>query len=387
MSGNPARTTGSIRHVDPSGRPVMTSLIRYLREYGRPSDGAIRESAEVYDRDGEMLEATVYRPSGRTSKLPGWVVLHGLTAPGRRHPALIRFARAVAASGTVVLVPDVPEWRDLRIDTAVAAATIRAAVRALQMRDDVAHAHAGLLGFSFGATQALIAAADPEVDALLSGIAAWGGYADVRRLFRFGLTGTHELDGERYSAVPDPYGRWISVGQYLTATPGYEDATDVSAAVRALALEAGRLRVYAGDPALDRLKVSLRGGIAPQRLGLYDALAHPADRPPADTETMRSLASALADAALRVDPMLDPTPFLSRITTPVLLAHGLDDRLIPFTESLRLQRALPPGVVRRVEVTALFAHSGGTREGLGPTGYVREAVRFASLLRAVLSLP
>jgi hypothetical protein len=35
-----------------------------------------------------------------------------------------------------------------------------------------------MFGFSFGATQALIAASQPETAALLAGIASWGGYCD-----------------------------------------------------------------------------------------------------------------------------------------------------------------------------------------------------------------
>jgi hypothetical protein len=71
---------------------------------------------------------------------------------------------------------------------------------------------------------------------------------------------------------------------------------------------------------------------------------------------------------------------------PTLIAHGRDDRLIPFTQSIRLQRALPTGVVRRCTITGLFAHSGGTVDNLGTRTKLVEAFRFAALLRGLLNM-
>jgi pimeloyl-ACP methyl ester carboxylesterase len=185
---------------------------------------------------------------------------------------------------------------------------------------------------------------------------------------------------------PDPYGRWICAGQYLPLTPGFEDSGDIAAALRTLALEAGRLRVYAGDPVLDPVKERLRVTIDAERRPLYDIFAHRADSMPRDDPETRDIATRIAHAAVTVEPRLDPTSFLPRIDTPVLIAHGRDDRLIPFTESIRLGRAVPASALERCEVTGLFAHSGGTQEGLGVLGTMTEAVRFASLMRAVLTL-
>jgi dipeptidyl aminopeptidase/acylaminoacyl peptidase len=174
-------------------------------------------------------------------------------------------------------------------------------VQALQARDDVRHEHVGLFGFSFGATQGLVAAAQPGTARLLSGMAAWGGYCDLHRLFRFGLTGLHEIDGVTYRTRPDPYGAWIIAGNYLSAGAG-------------------------------------------------------------------------------------PRPSLPLLRVPTLFAHGRDDRLIPFSESILLSRAVPARFMRDLTITALFQHSGGTQSGLGAAGLAREGMRFVRLLRRVLAL-
>ena len=364
----------------------MPSTLRFLKQYLRPTDTATLAVETIYTRGSEVLPATVYRPARGPRTLPGWVVLHGLTRPGRAHPGLQRFARAVASAGNVVLVPEIPEWRDLRVAPAVTIDTIRQAVRALQERSDVRHEHVGLFGFSFGATQALIASADEQTSKLLAGVAAWGGYSDLRRLFRFGLTGEHELDGVTYRSDPDPYGCWIMAGNYLERVPGYEGAGVVAAALHDLAIEAGEKGLYAWDPAFDPSKRALRDRLDAGSRELFDLIAPETTAPRRDHERVLQLAEALAATALAADPLLDPQPFLADVRVPILFSHGRDDRLIPFTETIRLSRAVPQHRVRSTVITSLFQHSGGTQSGLGPLGVAREGARFALLLRRVLSL-
>lgn len=363
----------------------MLPVLKFLREHARPGTFGIESEETTYERDGAVLEATVYRPPGFRHGA-AWVVLHGLTVPGRQHESLVRFARALAATNALVFVPDIPEWRDLRLATGVAVPSIRAAVHALAQRPDADAGRVGLIGFSFGATQSLIAAADPNVASVLNGVAAWGGFRDVHRLFRFGISGRHELDGREYTIDPDPYGRWIVGANYLPAAPGYEDRVDVAQALRMLALEAGRRRVYAWDPVYDPLKRELRDGLPAAARPLFDIFAPPSGQPIRDVDLAASMGDALAAAALRAEPMLDPGPALSRLATPVLIAHGRDDRLVPFTESIRLARDLPAGVRGSTTITSLFSHSGGTQAGLGVFGTLREGVRFAAILNRIATL-
>ncbi len=363
----------------------MASTIRFLRQYLRPRPEAVRAEAAEYVRDRRRLPADVYRPARRSGRLPAWVLLHGLTWSGREHPSLVPFARAVAASGAVVCVPDIPEWRDLRVAPAVTGPSIAAAADVLAARGDVDAERIGVIGFSFGATQALVAAAEPALAARISGIAAWGGYADVHSLFHFGITGEYELDGRHYHADPDPYGGWVMGSNYLPAVPGVDSAAPLADALRQLAVAAGKAGIYAADASFDPLKLRLREEIPPEGRPLLDLFAPRAgDR--VNRDRAGEIARELADAAIRVDPMFDPTPALPHVTTRTFLAHGRDDRLVPFTESYRLHRRLPPGISRGVTVTSLFAHSGGTLEDLGPLGILREGARFVRLLNGILDL-
>src|SRR5688500_20209756 len=109
--------------------PGMLRITRYLREYARSGATPVGRTNTSYQRDGERLDASLYALPGRHRR-GGWVVLHGLTAVGREHPSLDRFARALAATDTLVMVPDIPEWRHLRIAASVSVLSSHFAVGA-----------------------------------------------------------------------------------------------------------------------------------------------------------------------------------------------------------------------------------------------------------------
>jgi len=363
----------------------MPSTARFLRQYLRPATGGVHALETTYARRGVPLPATLYRPRN-DRRLPGWIVLHGLTQTGRQHPALVRFVRSIAAGGNAVLIPEIPEWRELHVAPELAVETIRAAVSSLHDHPGVDPERVGLFGFSFGATQALIAVAEPGVQALLRGLVAWGGYHDVHRLFTFGLTGEHALDGVEYRVRPDPYGSWIMTGNYLTAIAGYEASGAVAAALHDLAREAGRRGFPAWDAVYDEAKLRLRTALTASDRDLFDAVAPPSSQAADDSPHLRSLALDLAEAALRVDPLLDPQPHLHRLRVTTLIAHGHDDRLVPFSESVRLARSVPAEHLESCTITRLFAHSGGTDRSLGPVRLARESGRFVHVLHRILHL-
>jgi len=359
---------------------------RFLREYLRTDLRAVVMEEISYQRGAVSLPARIYRPPRARRPLPAWAVLHGITRTGRQHRSLDRLARSYAAAGNVVFVPDIPEWRELRVAPALTSETIRAAVSTLGTRPEVRQGHIGLLAFSFGATQAIMAGADPAVAELLHGIVAWGGYADIRATIAFGLTGSHVYRGRRVSMEPDPYGIWVIAANYLPQVPGHEGDGEVANALHELAIEAGERGYYAWDPVYDASKLRLRQLLPESQRELFDYLAPPTHRPRRDEPRARALAEELADAALRCDPDLDPASRLPQLGVPVLLAHGRDDRLIPYPESLHLEQLLPPACRRGCTVTGLFAHSGGTVKGLGALDRAREAARFLRLLHRILNL-
>ena len=334
------------------------------------------------------MPASVILPRGASRKLPGWIVLHGITRPGRFHPTLLRFVRALASSRAAVLVPQVPEWKDLRLSPRVHAShrsgPLSPAFAALKAADDGPY---GIIGFSFGAPQVMIAAAHEDIAEQLGGAVGFGG------LLRHGKHGAIPDDGRARmegshtpGTRPDPYGRWIIGGNHLTTMSEYRDAGDVADALWRLAVEAGERRILAWDPSYDILKNELRRQLASEQVHLFDLFAPPSDREP-DLTGHEDFAKRLADAVMVSSRLMNPKPFLADIDVHVQLIHGEGDRLIPFTETLRMQAAFPRERTVDTTITAFFSHAeqGGRLSSFRRE--VREGIKLAVALGRALGIP
>ena len=323
-------------------------------------------------------------PAARSAGLPAWIALGGVSRMGRFHPQLVRFARALASTGTAVLVPEIPEWRRLDVNPRVALPTIRGCIARLARRAEVRSGKVGLIGFSFGAPQVALAAGQDDVAEHVAGIALFGGYCCLERTVVCQFTGNHEWEGTGYELDPDPYGRWVMAGRHLTDIEGLEDATDVAAALYRLAVEVSEKRIAAWDPHHDATIGELRIALPARRRPLFDLFATPSTAQRPDREEGLAIARRLARAARRVEPLLDPGPYLSTVGVPTRLIHGRGDRLIPFTESMRLGERLPLADRQALSVTGLFAHSADQASGT-LVERVREKAAFFGTLRGLIN--
>ncbi len=335
-------------------------------------------------REGVVLPATLVMPLRTNGPVPGWIALGGISRMGRFHPQLVRFANALASSGAAVLIPEIPEWRDLQVSPRVAAPTLRGCIDVLKKLPAVRPGKVGLIGFSFGAPQVATSAARQELAGNVGGIVLFGGYCSLERTVRCLFTGDHEWEGIDYQLSPDPYGRWVLGFNHLTKVPGCEDAGDVAAALYALAAATSTDRVSAWEPYHDKMIEDLRLSLPLYRRALFDLFATPTTGERPERGACLEMATGLSDACRRVEPMLDPVLELAGVTLPTQLIHGRGDRLIPFTEGMRLMQALPEGARQSLTVTGLFAHS-ADRAPLALGDRVRERATFFGTLRELIN--
>jgi pimeloyl-ACP methyl ester carboxylesterase len=360
----------------------MLRTMRYARGWAAGADVVVEETEIV--RDGVSVPSTLVLPARRPRPLPGWIVLGGMSRSGRFHPQLVRFGNALAASGAAVLVPGIPEWRRLEMAPGVTAPTIQGSVAALRKRKEVGPGKLGLVGFSFGAPQAAIAAAREETVEQIGGVVLFGGYCSLERTLTCQMTGQHEWQGAEYSLDPDPYGRWVVAKNHLTDVEGLEDAGDVAVALAHLAEAASGQRISAWEPYHDEMIRELRLTMPARWQALFDLFATPTNGTSAEREECREMAVRLSGACRRVEPLLDPEPDLIRVRLPTQLIHGRGDRLIPYTEGLRMRDGLPAEARAGLTVTELFSHSAGRVAGSW-FDRAREGVTFFEALRRVIN--
>lgn len=360
----------------------MLRTVRYARSWTAGADVRIHDTEFV--RDGVVLPATLILPARPSGPVPGWIALGGISRMGRFHPQLVRFANSLASSGAAVLIPEIPEWRNLQVSPRVAAPTIRGAIDVLANHPSVRPGKVGLIGFSFGAPQVAISAARQELAEHVGGIVLFGGYCSLERTVNCLFTGEHEWEGIAYQLNPDAYGRWVLGFNHLTSVPGCEDAGDVAAALYSLASAASTDRVSAWEPYHDAMIKELRLSLPFSRRALFDVFATPTTGERPERDECLEMAAGLTAACRRAEPMLDPGRELATVTLPTQLIHGRGDRLIPFTEGMRLMEALPEAARQSLTVTGLFGHS-ADRSPLALGDRMRERATFFGTLRELIN--
>jgi len=420
--------------TDRAQRPGLRRALAFVQGWVRPPRGI---SMAVVERELPGVAAPIRvleagpaggaeggRGGGRPC--PGWVLLHGVTVLGLEHPSLLRFVRAMAASGARVMVPEITPWTQLDLDLDEAQRRLRGSIQWLAQAPGVAEGGVGVAGFSFGGPQVLHAASDPHVARDLRQVLAWGSYARLEGALHFALTGefTHAR-GEGW-LEPDPYGRWVTAatllprmaagggvgaGAKVGAGRGHFDfpvdpevALRVGEALRELARRWGTWAMDAMHPSGDGEKATVRKALPQEAHPLFDLLAPPAGTRP-DREMAQALGKTLTDVAALHCPLMDPLSGIEGrggIPVPVHLLHGREDILIPWSETEKLGEALTgrtPALYS--EITGLFAHTdhgpahgadggdGGASPGpvariRGQLGRAREGGRFFRALQQVL---
>jgi pimeloyl-ACP methyl ester carboxylesterase len=210
---------------------------------------------------------------------PPLVLVHGYAPGGKDEPRVAAAAALLARAGFDVAVPTIPGLTRgrLRPDD------VQPVVATLAARA----APTVVVAVSVGAGPALLAAADPRVRDRVSVLLSLGGYASAPELLRFFVTGEYAWREVRGRVVHEP--------------------------------EVVRWFLEANGDLLD----------APAREALADP-ARAAARLAAPSPAVAGLLAALS-----------PERVVGRIAARLVLVHGLDDRAVPYTESLRLAAARP----------------------------------------------
>lgn len=365
------------------GRTPENGWLRTLR-YARSWKGSPEVESEevILTREDRTIGGSLLRPANHDGVLPGWIAIGGVSRKGRFHPQLRRFAEALASTGAAVLVPEMPEWRELDVCPRPTLPTVRASVDFLDAQPDVCSARYGAIGFSFGAPGLAISASHPDVADRMAGLVLFGGYCSLDRTLGCLMTGSHEWEEVRHSLSPDPYGRWVLANNYLTRVPGCSDAGDVADALRTLASAASDNRISAWEAHHDTMISELRESLPEERRRLFDCFATVSTEPRPPEGECIEIGRALAATCREAEPLLDPGELLHDVRVPTQVIHGRGDRLVPFTEGLRLMDRLPSEVQRGATVTRMFNHSKDSR----PPGAVEHAVEAARLFGALKRL-
>jgi pimeloyl-ACP methyl ester carboxylesterase len=281
------------------------------------------------------VRARLYLPSGMAHP-PGMIVLHGMHHLGIDEPRLMSFSRAAAGGGFAVLTPEIDALADYHVDAA-SIRTIGESPGFLQQR--LGTGPVTVVAVSFAGGLSLLAACDRRYAPHIRALVLMGAYDDLGRVSRFLATSQAELpDGRKAPYTAHDYGAAVFVYSNLEK---FFSASDLGVAHEAL-------RDWLWEQPQDAQALLVR--LSPAgRATMEMLLARQIDRlRPQLLDVIR-----LDEAQLAA---LSPQGKLGNLRVPVFILHGSTDDIIPSTESLWLQREIPPSYLREVLITPAFSH-------------------------------
>ena len=183
----------------------------------------------------------------------------------------------------------------------------------------------GIAAISYGVGPALLAALDPRIGASVGFLVAVGGYYDTTSVITFFTTGYwHERASDPWQlGRPNAYGKWVFV---LANAARLDDAADRERLAGIARRKLGNLGAEIADLETSlgpegRAVMALLDNRDPARVGNFIATL-----PPRIRSEIQALDLASAD--------------LSALRARVLLIHGRDDAIVPWSESTALAAAL-----------------------------------------------
>jgi hypothetical protein len=271
--------------------------------------------------NGALREADTYVPGG--SARAGLVLVPGAAAGGRNDARLVELATTLSRSGFVVLVPDIPSLRELRPAPESAAGIAAALISLSAMPELPPDAPLGIGAFSVAVGPAVLAAMEPEALGRLDFLLLVGGYHDLERTLAYMTTGYFRADGQVLHREPNAYGKWV----YALSNARRLESPGDREALTALA------RRKLDDPEADVTDLVSR--LSPSAMAVYDLIGN------TDPERVPALIDSLPPGVRGDIERLDlARRDLGGLQGRCLLVHGLDDDVIPYSESVFLAQAL-----------------------------------------------
>jgi len=298
-----------------------------------------------YNGPNGPVMADLYLPeAGR--RYPGILLNHGVVDTGKNDPRLRRFAEILCRSGFVVFVPDFKGMRSFRIAPSDIDEVRVAFENLISLRKYILPESCGLFGFSYGSGPTMIAAGRPIIREKVRFIVSFGGYYDLRKVLSYIATGNFEFEGKRYFRKPQEYGKWVFLENNLDLITSAQD--------RMMLQRILQIKLKNEQASIEQI-LPLLGEEGKNALAL---LSH------TDPNQTEILLQKLPVNVLSSIEALSVAPALKQLKADLILAHGEDDDMIPYTETLRLAQAAPDPRRVYLQILKSYAHVDPDRQPL-----------------------
>ncbi len=315
---------------------------------------APHRSSVIYRAADRSYAGDIYRPGdGGAAAL---VLVPGVARAGKDDKRLVAFANTLARAGFTVLVPDIENLRALKVKST----DVRGIADAVRHLTAGRKSRVGVVAISYAAGPAVLAALQDDIRCRVGFVLAIGGYYDRLTILTYLTTGYYRErpEGPWRKGRRDPYGMWVSLLSYADVLA---EAADRDALEEIVRRRVRNLNADVGD---------LRARLGPDGQAVYALVAN------RDPHRVPRLIAALPEAVRRELAALDlKGRDFSGFAARLILIHGRDDAVIPYSESAALAAAVPEGRA------ALYLVDSLAHVDLGPTGIADTLILWRAIYR------
>jgi len=277
-----------------------------------------------YEVQSYQYQADLY--ISQEPPLASIVLIPGVAEQGKDDSRLIAFATTLARSRFIVLVPDIPNLRNLKIRAEDSRTIKDAFTYLISLPEFPTQGHAGIGAFSYAVGPAVLAALDPQIREKVNFVLSVGGYYDVEQVITFFTTGYFQNDNEWQYLEPNEYGKWVFV---LSNVERLSNPVD-----KKIFLKIAQRKINNPNTSIDDLIINLTTE-ANSILVLLQNQNH------------NHASNLITDMPKAIRADLDALNLsnkdLTKLRAKLILLHGTDDDIIPYTESIALAKAVAIG--------------------------------------------
>jgi pimeloyl-ACP methyl ester carboxylesterase len=301
---------------------LLLGLANLTSSVAKAETGPLTRKTVAYQIGQQRRLGDVYHPIGRA--LGGIVLLHGAAPLGKDNPRLVAFAATLARARFIVLVPDILGLRELQLRADNTRYVVDAVSYMKASLELTSEQNIGIVALSVASAPAFMAALKPEIQHDVRFILAVGGYYDLSTTLMFATTGYYH-DGHAWQyREPNDYAKWVFV---LSNVEKLGNRTDREI----LSQVAERMLKKQGAAAAE-----LISQLTPKGHAVYQFINN------TDVDNANALFAQLpSEVRAEIQALSLNSYELAHLSARVILVHGFDDSIIPYTESVALARALP----------------------------------------------
>ncbi len=311
-------------------RPVESAQLLFdIVAMGEPSAlqrqrPPVTRNLVSYEVDGRRHAGDLYR-SGDDGRA-ALVLVPGVAEAGRDDPRLVALASSLARARFVVLVPELTDLQDLQVGPQDVRDIADAAVWLASQPELGRSGGVGIAAASYAVGPAVLAALEPGAMASVRFLLGIGGYYDLTHAVTFLVTGCYQdLDAVWTCRDPNPFAKWVFLSANLWRIEDPDDRNRLE--------QIAELQLLNPDRSVPAERMD---GLGPEAASVLRLLLNE------DPERMPALLAALPEPMRRDWQQLSPSRAdLSRLQARLILIHGRDDDMVPYTESMALAEAAP----------------------------------------------